>query len=133
MQDTIETLRFGVSQRLQTKRGPIENRRIIDYMNFDVWTYYYPQASRDNFGMPFGQTQYQYEWYIGDRTSIVSTGWFDFFDILGDPQDYTGGTPVNNKGIRVIIGRREHEPAAAGDGLHRLLDHQHRADHRRRP
>ncbi len=98
VQDRIETLRFGVSQRLQTKRGPADSRRIIDYMVMDVSTNFYPDPSRDNFGSPFGLTQYQYEWFVGDRTSIVSDGLFEFFDIEGD---ILGDEPERN-GVRVI-------------------------------
>jgi len=83
VQDTIETLQLGVHQRLQTHRGPDGRRRVIDYMTFDVQTTYFPNAARDNFGKPFGQNTYNWEWFIGDRTSIVSAGWFEFFDIGG--------------------------------------------------
>ena len=85
IQGTIEMIQFGIHQRLQTKRGPEGKRRIIDYMVFDVDTTYFPNANRDNFGKPFGQNMYNFEWYIGDRTSIVSYGWFEFFQIVGDP------------------------------------------------
>ena len=71
---TIETLQLGIHQRLQTKRGPEGRRRIIDYMTLDVDTTYFPNADRDNFGKPFGQNMYNWEWFIGDRTSIVSYG-----------------------------------------------------------
>ncbi len=83
VQDTIETLQLGIHQRLQTHRGPDGRRRVIDYMTFDVATTYFPNAERDNFKKPFGQNTYNWEWFIGDRTSIVSTGWFEFFDIGG--------------------------------------------------
>jgi hypothetical protein len=87
VQATIETLRLGIHQRLQTKRGPEGRRRIIDYVVLDVDTIYFPNATRDNFGTPWGQNQYNLEWYIGDRTAIVSYGWFEFFN--------TGGVPLN--------------------------------------
>jgi hypothetical protein len=83
VQAAMNTLRLGLHQRLQTKRGPEGKRRIIDYMVLDVTTTYFPQAGRDNFGKSFGQNMYNYEWYIGDRTSIYSNGWFEFFDITG--------------------------------------------------
>ncbi len=85
IQGTIETLKLGIHQRLQTKRGKEGQRHIMDYMVFDVDTTYFPEASRDNFGKPFGQNFYNFEWYIGDRTSIVSYGWFEFWKITGDP------------------------------------------------
>jgi hypothetical protein len=85
VQGSIETVQLGIHQRLQTKRGPEGKRRIIDYMVFDLDTTYFPYASRDNFDKPFGQNTYYFEWYIGDRTSIVSSGWFEFFKIAGTP------------------------------------------------
>ncbi|WZO98096.1 hypothetical protein EP7_005151 [Isosphaeraceae bacterium EP7] len=84
LQTTIDTVHMGIHQRLQTKRGPEGARRIIDWMTFDIDTTYFPQATRDNFGKPFGQNTYNYEWFLGDRTSIVSSGWFEFFDISGE-------------------------------------------------
>lgn len=104
VQDSIETIRFGTLQRLQTKRGPIDDRRIIDFMTLNLSTFYYPQAQRDNFGVPFGQTQYQYEWFLGDRTSFVSSGWFDYFDIIGDqknPADPREGINVITAGVNI--------------------------------
>ena len=85
IQASMETLRFGLHQRLQTKRGPVGRRRIIDYMVLDVNATYFPNSQRDNFGTPFGQNTYNFEWYIGDRTSIVSYGWFEFFNVGGQP------------------------------------------------
>ena len=85
VQASIDTLKLGIHQRLQTKRGQEGKRHILDYMVFDLDTTYFPQATRDNFGKPFGQNFYNYEWYIGDRTSIVSYGWFEFWKVTGDP------------------------------------------------
>jgi len=94
IQATIETLKLGIHQRLQTKRGQEGRRHINDYMVFDLDTTYFPQATRDNFGKPFGQNFYNYEWFLGDRTSLVSYGWFEFFKIGGNP------TTVNNNNLR---------------------------------
>ena len=85
IQASVETIKLGIHQRLQTKRGQEGRRHINDYMVFDLDTTYFPQASRDNFGKPFGQNFYNYEWYIGDRTSIISYGWFEFWKVTGDP------------------------------------------------
>ena len=84
VQATMETLKLGIHQRLQTKRGQEGKRHINDYVVFDLDTTYFPMASRDNFGKPFGQNFYNFEWYIGDRTSIVSYGWFEFWKLNGD-------------------------------------------------
>ncbi len=85
IQATMATLHLGLHQRLQTKRGPEGKRRIVDWMTFDVDTTYFPYASRDDFGKPFGQNMYNWQWFIGDRTSIVSYGWFEFWKITGNP------------------------------------------------
>lgn len=103
LQSDLMTVKFGLHQRLQTKRGPEGRRRIVDYMILDLQTIYYPNASRDNFGKPFGQNMYNYEWFIGDRTSIVSTGWFEFWDIAGDPILVTNPRKTNDPfGLQVI-------------------------------
>jgi hypothetical protein len=93
VQSSIETVQLGVHQRLQTKRGPIGRRRIVDYMTLDATTTYFPYAARDNFGTPWGQAMYNWQWFIGDRTSIVSAGWFDFFKLVG-------GTPLVNNNVQ---------------------------------
>ena len=94
IQATIETLKLGIHQRLQTKRGQEGKRHINDYMVFDLDTTYFPNAARDNFNKPFGQNFYNYEWYLGDRTSFLSYGWFEFFKIGGNP------TTVNKNNLR---------------------------------
>ena len=103
IQASIDTVQLGVHQRLQTKRGPIGNRRIVDFMTLDATTTYYPDARRDNYGTPWGLAQYNYQWYIGDRTSLVSQGWFDFFNLVGSqPLVNNLTTGYNPNGINVI-------------------------------
>lgn len=103
IQASIQMLQLGIHQRLQTKRGPEGKRRIIDYMILDLTSTYFPNATRDNFGKSFGQNMYNYEWYIGDRTSIYSYGWFEFFDIAGQPLFKVNPDRKNNPfGITVI-------------------------------
>jgi len=103
IQATIETLNLGVHQRLQTKRGPEGRRRVIDWMTFDLDTVYFPNAARDNFNKPFGQNRYNYQWFLGDRTSIVSNGWFEFFNIGGQPIFKTNNSRHNDPfGLNVV-------------------------------
>jgi hypothetical protein len=103
IQAAVETLHLGIHQRLQTKRGPEGRRRIIDYMTLDLDTTYFPAASRDNFGKPFGQNTYNWQWFIGDRTSIMSYGWFEFFNITGNPIYKTNFTRHNDPfGLNMI-------------------------------
>src|SRR6478672_1064766 len=103
VQGTMETLQLSMHQRLQTKRGPEGRRRIIDWMTLDVSTTYFPQAARDNFNKPFGQNMYNWQWFIGDRTSIVSSGWFEFWDLTGKPYSPPATTRQNDPfGLNVV-------------------------------
>ena len=83
VQASINSVQLGIHQRLQTKRGPLGKKRIVDFMTLDAGTTYFPTAARDDFGVPWGQTMYNYQWYLGDRTSIVSQGWFEFWKLVG--------------------------------------------------
>ena len=103
VQATMDTLRFGIHQRLQTKRGPEGARRIIDWMTLDASSTFFPNPTRDNFGKSWGQTMYNYEWFLGDRTSILSSGWFEFWDLKGGtPLDNFNVPTFNPKGLSVI-------------------------------
>lgn len=101
IQDTIQTARFEMHQRWQTKRGPEGRRRVSDWINLDVSTTYFPNARRDNFGTPWGQTMYNLEVFLGERTNFVSTGWFENFDIVGRPLLQSANSPYSS-GINVI-------------------------------
>ena len=72
--------RLGVDQRWQTKRGPPDNRHVIDWITFDTNITFYPDATRDNFGTAAGLLDYDFRWHVGDRLTMVSDGIFDFFD-----------------------------------------------------
>jgi hypothetical protein len=103
VQGTVETVQMAIRQRLQTKRGPEGKRRIIDWMTLDLSTTYFPNGNRDNFGKAFGQNQYNWEWFIGDRTSIISYGWFEFWKVTGDPTSVSVAQHSNNPfGLNVI-------------------------------
>jgi hypothetical protein len=103
IQGSIDTVQLGIHQRLQTKRGAVGKRRIVDYMTLDASTTYFPYSQRDNFGTPWGQTMYNWQWYIGDRTSIVSSGWFEFFKLVGStPLNNNMTTGYNPNGLNII-------------------------------
>jgi hypothetical protein len=103
VQASIDTVMIGIHQRLQTKRGPVGRRRIVDYMTLDASTTYFPNSARDNFNTPWGQAMYNYQWYIGDRTSIVSSGWFDFWKLVGSqPLNNNMTTGYNPNGLNII-------------------------------
>jgi hypothetical protein len=103
VQASIDTVQLGVHQRLQTKRGPLGRRRIVDFMTLDATTTFFPDANRDNFGTPWGLTQYNYQWYLGDRTSLVSMGWFEFWKLSGSqPLSNNMVNGYNPNGLNVI-------------------------------
>ena len=78
--DDLAAVRMGLRQRWQTKRGPANKQRIIDYITLDTEAVYFPRADRDNFGQHFGLAKYDFKWFIGDRLALLSDGGFDFFD-----------------------------------------------------
>ncbi|MCO8125191.1 organic solvent tolerance protein OstA [Stieleria sp. TO1_6] len=78
--DDLQQLRLGLNQRFQTKRGLPGRERIVDLMQFDVGTILFPRADRDNFGETVGPTTYDFRYHLGDRFSILSDGYIDFFD-----------------------------------------------------
>lgn len=77
--DDLSVVRFGLRQRWQTKRGLPGNERIVDWITFDVATTWFPDEDRDNFGADFGIFDYNFRWFVGDRVSLVSDGYADFF------------------------------------------------------
>lgn len=77
--DDLAAVKFGVRQRWQTKRGMPGKQRIVDWITFDTQATLFPNASRDNNGADFGMFDYDFRWHIGDRFSLVSDGYFDFF------------------------------------------------------
>lgn len=78
--DSQQVLRFGWSHRLQTKVGPPDRQRIKDWLTFDQYVSYFPNAGRDNFDEDFGLFSTRLRWAVGDRTTVVANSLFDFFD-----------------------------------------------------
>ncbi len=77
--DDLFTARLGWKQRWQTKRGPIGRQRIVDWITFNSGVTIFPDASRDNFGATWGLANYDFRWHVGDRTTIVSDAYADFY------------------------------------------------------
>ena len=88
----LTAFRVGARQRWQTKRGPYGNRRIVDWIVFDIDGEFFPTTSQ-NFGQVLGLWQYDFRWHIGDRTTILSTADVDFFSF--GQQLYTVGALLN--------------------------------------
>ncbi len=75
--DSIEVLQLDWRQRWQTKRGFPGQEHVIDWMTLDVRASIFPHAQRDSFGSHIGDVEYDWVWNIGDRTALVSNGWFE--------------------------------------------------------
>lgn len=77
--DDLQQLRAGLHQRWQTKRGLPGRERIVDLLQLDVDVLLFPDANRDNFGEAIGPTSYDLRYHVGDRVTLLSDGYFDFF------------------------------------------------------
>jgi len=88
----LTAFRVAARQRWQTKRGPIGNRRIIDWIILDIDGEFFP-VTNQNFGQTLGLWQYDFRWHVGDRTTILSTADVDFF--TEGQQLYTVGALIN--------------------------------------
>ncbi len=77
--DDLMTIRLGARNRWQTKRGLPGRENVIDWVSFDSGVTIFPKADRDNFGEVAGLLNYDFRWFVGDRLSIVSDGFADFF------------------------------------------------------
>ena len=78
--DDLTEIRMGINQRWQTKRGLPGQERIIDWIVLDVGGVLFPDPNRDNFGEELGLIDYDFQWHVGDRLTLLSDGFFDFFD-----------------------------------------------------
>jgi hypothetical protein len=107
--DNINVLQMDVRQRFQTKRGYPGAEHIVDAFTLDVSASYFPDAKRDNFGKPFAFLEYASTWNVGDRTALVSNGWFE---------PYQNGSRYWNAGVflsrvdgsSVYLGYRQTDP-----------------------
>lgn len=78
--DDLMMGRLGMRQRIQTKRGPVGNEHIIDWITFDLDASLFPKPDRDNFGEVLGMVNYDFAWHVGDRLSLLSDGYADVFE-----------------------------------------------------
>ena len=77
--DDLTALRLGMHHRLQTKHGAPGEEHIVDWLAFDAGATVFPDADRDNFGQEVGLLNYDAQWFVGDRFSILSDGYADTF------------------------------------------------------
>jgi hypothetical protein len=107
--DSIDVLQLDLRQRWQTKRGFPGQEHVIDWMTLDVRASIYPQAVRDNFGSAVGDIEYDWVWNIGDRTAIVSNGWFEPID--NGPRVFNLGTYIGRPDKTTFyLGYRQIDP-----------------------
>jgi hypothetical protein len=78
--DDLTTVRLGMRHRLQTKRGGPGREHVVDWITFDSNLTYFPESDRDNYGEALGLADYDFQWHLGDRFTVVSDGAADFFD-----------------------------------------------------
>ena len=77
--DNQQVLRLGMRHRWQTKDGPVERQRIIDWMSLDLEASIFPNANRDNFGSTLGLLTGRYMWQVGERTQFLANAVVDPF------------------------------------------------------
>ena len=107
--DDLTALRLGMRHRWQTKRGGAGRQHIVDWLTIDSNITYFPDPDRDNFGQDVGLLDYDVRWHLGDRFTVVSDGFADFF---GDGlRTVSGGVILNRPtkgnayiGVRSITG-----------------------------
>ncbi|HEX3313332.1 MAG TPA: hypothetical protein VHR72_00520, partial [Gemmataceae bacterium] len=107
--DRIDILQLGLEQRLQTLRGFGASEHVVDWMSLNLGMSVFPEANRDNQGHAFGILEYDYVWNIGDRTAIVSNGWFD--PEPGGPRAFNiGGYLGKQDGTNLYLAYRQLDP-----------------------
>ncbi len=77
--DDLAVIKLGMRHRWQTRRGAPGKQRVVDWMTLDSKISLFPDADRDNFGAEAGLFDYDFRWHIGDRVSLLSDGFADFF------------------------------------------------------
>lgn len=71
--------RIGLHQSWQTKRGLAGRERIVDLAQLNIDMFVYPDGDRDNVGEVAGPMTYDFRYHAGDRVTLLSDGYFDFF------------------------------------------------------
>ena len=78
-------VRLAWNNRWQTKRGPADARRVVDWITFNAGINLYPKQ-RQNFGNVPGFIDYDATWQVGDRFAVLSSG---LYDVWGTGQKIT--------------------------------------------
>ncbi len=96
-----DTLDFGISQRWQTKRGPLGNRRTVDWLDWDVDFVWVADSSDENGGVGLVPVERAVH-------SAGQPGW---------PRDPAAGQE-NDGAVRAPPELRQHRDDPAADGHH---------------
>jgi hypothetical protein len=78
--DSINVLQLDLRQRLQTKRGYPGLEHTVDVATLTLSASYFPNPATQNFDKSWAFLEYGFQWNVGDRVSVVSSGWYDPFD-----------------------------------------------------
>ncbi|MFG0289883.1 MAG: organic solvent tolerance protein OstA [Rhodopirellula sp. JB044] len=120
--DDLQQLRLGMKHRFQTKRGLPGRERIVDLFRLDMQTILYPEADRDNFGETLGPTIYDAQYNLGDRVTLLSDGYIDWFD--EGLRSISGGIRTSRPGVGdFYIGLLSLEGPISSTVLRTKLDH----------
>lgn len=120
--DDLELFRVGLHQRWQTKRGLPGAERIVDLFQFDVDLMLFPDADRDNFGETLGPATYDMRYHVGDRVTLLSDGYVDFFD--DGLRSISGGIRSSRPGVGdIYIGLLSLEGPISSTVLRASLDY----------
>jgi hypothetical protein len=76
--DDLTQIRLAIDQRWQTKRGIPGQQHVIDWIKLDAEMEIFPESNQ-NFGSAAGLFDYDFQWFVGDRLTLLSFGGFDFF------------------------------------------------------
>ena len=101
----LDAVQLGMRHRWQTKRGPIGNRRIVDWIVLNTQATYYPNPNRDNFGQAWGLVNYNFRWHVGDRLTVLSDASRDFFS-QGMRTFSVGATLARPPNVNLYMGVR---------------------------
>ena len=100
----LAAVRMGVRQRWQTKRGSRASS-VVDWMTFDTQGVVFPDPNRDNFGTAIGLVNYNYRWFLGDRTTVVSDGYLRL--LRRRPEVHQPGHVSEPAAARLALHRRD--------------------------
>ncbi|WP_184306037.1 organic solvent tolerance protein OstA [Aporhodopirellula rubra] len=120
--DDLQQLRLGMKHRFQTKRGLPGRERIVDLFRLDIETILFPKQDRDNFGETLGPTIYDAQYNLGDRVTLLSDGYIDWFD--EGLRSFSGGVRTSRPGVGdFYVGLLSLEGPISSTVLRTKLDH----------